>query len=123
VIGEFVREDFAVAHHHDFDAEVAGGQDGALNSRLRGEIAPHRVKRDFHGRTPPRLFLYLGELAPAVGAAMAADAMRHDGLAARRAGAGVDGAERIMCPAHVFLRVRTTAFWCLHDELLPNVEG
>src|ERR1019366_8438202 len=102
------------------DAEVAGCQDGALNGRLGSEITAHRVERDFHGRTPPRLFLYLGELAAAVGAAMAADTMRHHGLAAGRAGAGIDGAERIMRAAHVFLRVRSTAFGCLHSELLPR---
>ena len=122
VVGEFMRKDLAVAHHHDLDTEVAGRQDGALNGRLGGEITPHRVERDFHGRTPRALFLYLGQLAAAVGATMAADAMRHHGLAARRAGAGIDGPERIMRAAHVFLRVRTSAFGCLHDELLPNVE-
>jgi len=85
MVGELAREDLTVADHHDLDAEVAGSQHGAFNGRFGGEIAAHRVKRDFHGRTPPRLFLYLGELAAAVGSTMTADAMRHDGLAARRA--------------------------------------
>jgi hypothetical protein len=98
-----MREDLAVAHHHDLDTEVAGSLDGALNGRLGGEITPHRVERDFHGRTPRALFLYFGELTAAVGAAMAADAMRHHGLAARRARAGIHGAERIMRAAHVLL--------------------
>src|ERR1700722_2215048 len=122
VVGKLTREDLAVAYHHDLDTEVAGCQDGALNSRLRGEITPHRVERDLHGRTPPRLFLDLGQLAATVGSTMAADAMRHHGLAARRAATGIDGAEGIMCAAHVLLRVRTSAFGCLHDELLPKVE-
>ena len=53
---------------------------------------------------------------------MAADSMRHYRLAARRAGAGVDGAECIMRAAHIFFRMRTSAFGCLHDELHPNVK-
>jgi hypothetical protein len=53
---------------------------------------------------------------------MAADSMRHHGLAARRASAGIDGAERIMRTAHIFFRMRTSAFGCLHDGLLPNVK-
>ncbi len=52
---------------------------------------------------------------------MAADAMRHHGLTARRAGTGVDRAKRIVSAAHVLLRMRGSAFGCLHDELLPNV--
>jgi hypothetical protein len=43
VVGDFAREDLPVAYQYDLDAEVAGGQNGAFNGRLRGEITPHRV--------------------------------------------------------------------------------
>ena len=120
MVGEFAREDLPVAHQYNFYPEVAGGQDGAFNGRLWGEITPHRVERDFHGAYPVRLFLYLGELASAIGAAVAADAMRHHRLAARRAGTGVDGTECVVGTAHVLFRMRGSAFGCLHGELLPK---
>ncbi len=52
---------------------------------------------------------------------MAADAMGHHRLAARRAGAGINGAERVMGTAHILGSMRTTAFWCLHWRLLPKL--
>ncbi len=52
VVGKLMREDLAVANHHDLDTEVASSQHSALNGCLGGEITPHRVERDFHDNAP-----------------------------------------------------------------------
>src|SRR5579872_973708 len=44
--GEFGLEDVLEADQHDFEAEIARGEDGAFDRSLRREVAPHRVERD-----------------------------------------------------------------------------
>ena len=93
----------------------------ALDGRLGGEVTPHRVKRDSHAPLPRRLFRDLCELPSAVGAAVMAHAMRHRGLAALRAGDGIDRAQRVMGAALVALGTGSTTFGCLHGWLLFSV--
>src|SRR6185437_1740349 len=98
--------------------EVARRRNRAFDSRLGGEVTPHRVKRDSHAPLRARLFSGLCELPSAVSAAVMAYAMRHRGLAALRAGDGIDRAQRVMGTAHVALGTGGTTLGCLHSWLL-----
>src|SRR5262245_27639064 len=78
VSGELLEDDFAIAHQDDFNSEIASGEHSAFDRGFGGEISAHRVERDYHSSSLGKgLFLSVGQLAPTVGTAMTAYAMRH----------------------------------------------
>ena len=85
VRGEFGLDDILETDQDDLDGEITRRRDRSFNGSLGGEITPHRVERDSQCSTPAALLGRFGELASAIGAAMAAYAMRQHGLAALRA--------------------------------------
>jgi hypothetical protein len=85
VRGELSLDDILETDQDDLDGEITRCRDRSFNGSLGGKIAPHRVERDSQRCTPATLLGRFGELASAIGTAMAAYAMGEDRLAALRA--------------------------------------
>ncbi len=91
VRGEFGLDDVLEADQHDLNGKIACRRDRTFNRSLGSEIAPHRVERDSQRCTPATLLGRFGELASAIGTAMAAYAVGEDRLAALRAIGRIEG--------------------------------
>jgi len=100
---EFAFDHTAITDQYDFDSEVACRQDRSLDRGLGGEIAAHRVQRNFHGRPLTRLLLGRRQFTTAISAAVPAHTMRQGGFTALRTLDRINRTQRIVRAALVAL--------------------